>query len=814
MTQIDASALSFNLSMIDTDDVAFNLGTATPFSYSWQSERPYRITAISYLGDITVGLGGTVHAINILGNGYEPGLSIIGLDAELATFIDQGNDSINLSKFWDGVLAGETTFILPSQLVSIGFMGDFVRVSTGQTRTGATDTFTGSVQSGGFLSGDAAFVDIGGTLHGGDDVFINTFVDVLAGDATNTFADNIGAGTVHGGDDTFLLEAPGLLLSIGLTYVMGDTNTTSGTVYGGDDTFTIRNLAGISILAGDTLQSFGNLFGGNDTILIESTLPEAGHLYDFPIYSYVLGETYNLSQNNSNVAVFQAVGGNDTLVVNDVNVIYISGDYYAADLRNGTVSGGNDIITAGTQVAARDDYGYARFAPALTYVTGDVYILNMLAPSGAGQVANFHGGDDIITLTDVRFSVLMGDGGFVNFASDAVGQVTGGDDAITIRYTNNNVIYAPGSLAGDYTSVTLSGSNATYGDDVIDIDMRGSISGGFSVFGDTNMTFGSGTTNVITFGDDRITFRGTTGQGMTLQGDGGLDLTGASNAVIRFGNDTIIGGDGNDVIYGEGAFITVGTGATITGGNDVLDGGLGNDTLFGGWGNNTAAFSSVNRAVMVFLDGIPGFDPLNPVHAIGQGWDQFHDIHNVIGSSRADIIVGDAGANRLEGGNGNDSLRGGDGADTIYGGSNNDLIHGDDGNDLLFGDGSSDTIYGGNGNDTIDGGGTADTLYGDAGADLIYGDSNNDLIFGGTENDTIYGGTGRDTIYGGANRDLIYGDDGDDLLYGDGSSDTIYGGLGNDTNDGGGSADTLYGGDGADMIYGDTNNDLIYGGAD
>lgn len=813
MTQIDASSLSFNLSMVDLAAVAFNIGAATPFSYSWQSDLPLRITAISYLGDITAGLAGSVHAVNILGDAYDPGLSIIGLDIGLTTLIDLGNDSTNLSKFWDGVLAGETTFILPRQLLSIGFMGDFVRVSTGQTRSGTTDTFTGSVQSGGFLSGDAAFVDIGGTLHGGDDVFINTFVDVLAGDATNTFADNIGAGTVHGGDDTFLLEAPGLLPSIGLTYVMGDTNTTSGTVYGGDDTFTIRNLAGITIVAGDTLQSFGNLFGGNDTILIETTLPEAGQLYSFPIYSYVIGETYNLSQTSSNVAVLQAVGGNDTLVMNDVNSGYVLGDYYNVDLRSGTVSGGDDIITAGTHAAARDAYGNALFAPILSYVMGDVYIVQMSTPTAAGQFANFNGGDDIITLTGVRFLIAAGDGGFVNFAPEAVGQLTGGDDVITIHYANPNVNFGPTSVAGDYNTVVLDWANATYGDDVIDIDMRGSVVGGFSVYGDTNMTYGTGTTNVVSFGNDRITFRGTAGQGMTLHGDGGLDLTGASNTVIRFGNDTIIGGDGNDVIYGEGAFVTVGTGATITGGDDVLDGGLGNDTLIGGWGNNTAAFSSVARSVMVFLDGIPGWDPANPIHAIGQGMDVFEDIHNVIGSSKADIIVGDAGANLLDGGGGSDTLRGGDGNDTIFGGTSADILYGDDGNDVLDGGSNSDTLYGGLGNDTLYGGTATDLLYGDEGADVIYGGSNNDEIYGGDGTDTLYAGTGTDTVYGGLAADLIYGEDGNDLLFGDGGSDTVYGGLGDDTIYGGTWTDVLHGDDGADILYGDSNNDALFGGA-
>ncbi|QXH54097.1 type I secretion C-terminal target domain-containing protein [Pseudomonas fakonensis] len=77
------------------------------------------------------------------------------------------------------------------------------------------------------------------------------------------------------------------------------------------------------------------------------------------------------------------------------------------------------------------------------------------------------------------------------------------------------------------------------------------------------------------------------------------------------GNDTLMGGAGNDIIFGQG-------------GNDYLDGGKGNDILLGGTGNDT-----------------------------------------LLGGEGNDLLFGGAGNDTLIGGKGNDIMTGGAGADTF-----------------------------------------------------------------------------------------------------------------------------------------------------
>ena len=93
--------------------------------------------------------------------------------------------------------------------------------------------------------------------------------------------------------------------------------------------------------------------------------------------------------------------------------------------------------------------------------------------------------------------------------------------------------------------------------------------------------------------------------------------------------DTLYGGDGNDILFGQG-------------GDDFLYGGAGNDILFGGSGNDT--------------------------------------------------LYGESGSDVLSGGSGNDTLYGGTGNDVLSGGLGNDILIGGVGDDILKGDAGADTF--------------------------------------------------------------------------------------------------------------------------
>ena len=169
----------------------------------------------------------------------------------------------------------------------------------------------------------------------------------------------------------------------------------------------------------------------------------------------------------------------------------------------------------------------------------------------------------------------------------------------------------------------------------------------------------------------------------TLSDQGILSFSDVKVAVGKGsgGADTIIGGDGDDVINGLSD-------------NDYLDGGAGNDVINGG--------------------------------------------------SERDIVIGGSGDDALNGGSGDDEMTAGTGNDVANGGSGNDRITGDDGDDLLNGGSGNDTLDGGNGADVLQGSSGSDLLLGGAGDDFLDGGRDNDILAGGDGADTLIGGQGDD----------------------------------------------------------------------
>jgi T1SS-143 domain-containing protein len=190
-------------------------------------------------------------------------------------------------------------------------------------------------------------------------------------------------------------------------------------------------------------------------------------------------------------------------------------------------------------------------------------------------------------------------------------------DAITNNVTGTNSAAAANFIAGDH--ITLSAGN--YGTVASPVDAGG--------------------------GDDII-----------------RNLTGTGRAVI--------GGDGNDAMYGNT-------------GNDTYSGGEGFDYLSGAGGNDS-------------LSGNDGDDVL-------------------LGGAGNDTLSGGDDEDTLVGGDGNDSLSGGDEDDLLEGGAGNDILAGNDGEDVLLGGAGDDLLIGGDDNDTLTGGGGADRFRLDAPGD-------------------------------------------------------------------------------------------------
>ena len=203
-------------------------------------------------------------------------------------------------------------------------------------------------------------------------------------------------------------------------------------------------------------------------------------------------------------------------------------------------------------------------------------------------------------------------------------------------------------------------------------------------------------------------------------------------------NLIIDGGAGNDnIVADEDVMMAL----HIVGGqgDDTIVTGQGNDIVYDNYGANNISTKDGDDVVIANqLDYKKGQSVGKDTRNIFQKfWDKLsgNDEH-------AHAVKG----NVIDGGSGNDYLEGGLGQDIIYGGSGNDVIYGLDGDDRIYGGAGDDYIDGGKGNDTINGGSGNDKLFGGQGKDTINGGTGNDVIAGGDGKDTINGGVGANKI--------------------------------------------------------------------
>ncbi|PVZ30200.1 immunoglobulin-like domain-containing protein, partial [Pseudomonas sp. CC120222-01a] len=158
------------------------------------------------------------------------------------------------------------------------------------------------------------------------------------------------------------------------------------------------------------------------------------------------------------------------------------------------------------------------------------------------------------------------------------------------------------------------------------------------------------------------------------------------------------------------------TEATLPG-NDTVNGGDGNDIIFGDLVTLPSIAGTGVEAIQAYVAGKTGVD-VGDVDA--------RAMHQYVSEHYTEFDI--SGAN--------------DGADTLMGGAGNDIIFGQGGNDYLDGGKGNDILLGGSGNDTLIGGQGDDILIGGSGADLFVwkaGDVGNDVIkdFKASEGDRL-----------------------------------------------------------------------------
>ncbi|MGD1877513.1 MAG: beta strand repeat-containing protein, partial [Kiloniellaceae bacterium] len=269
----------------------------------------------------------------------------------------------------------------------------------------------------------------------------------------------------------------------------------------------------------------------------------------------------------------------------------------------------------------------------------------------------------------------------------------GDQEVTTVSYTNGGSQSAVDHVLGQYSGTEWWDPADTTN------ELQGLIDAGSSVDA-IGIAIGDGTSadNLLSqVDDDGDASNITTGE--QLQEVLG-DLT-QVNSLADVGCDSIVGGGGGDLIFGDTIFT-----------DDLVDALSGTYTLNfapgAGWAviqylaNNTDFFDSfdgdtVNERIMEFLR-----DPAN------------QELYNLGGES-----LDSNGEGR---GGGNDTLLGGDGNDTVYGQEGADSIVGGDGQDVITGGTGADTMTGGLGerdtfrwgaadHGTVAGGGSTSTVY-------------------------------------------------------------------------------------------------------
>ena len=168
-------------------------------------------------------------------------------------------------------------------------------------------------------------------------------------------------------------------------------------------------------------------------------------------------------------------------------------------------------------------------------------------------------------------------------------------------------------------------------------------------------------------------------------------------------------------------------------GNDTIDGGKGHDIIFGDAINtDNLDWSKIAGGRPADMPNGSGLTALEKYLELSLGHKPSNaDLYDYIKANHADFNVADDTRG------GNDMIHGGAGNDIIYGQGGNDILYGDEGDDLIYGGTGDDKLYGGDGNDVLYGGKGNDTLEGGAGDDTLIGGAGDDILIGGAGNDTF-----------------------------------------------------------------------------
>ncbi|MDB4456389.1 hypothetical protein N9141_01370, partial [bacterium] len=495
--------------------------------------------------------------------------------------------------------------------------------------------------------------------------------------------------------------------------------------------------------------------------VIETGIDNDTILGDGGIALYNAGVLVDLSS-------FALTSGNDDVTVANGNNIIVAGQG-DDEITTGT---GNDIIASDNVQLDFNNSGV--LVRALSTQTDAGGIDTVIAAGGNNIIIAGSASDDITAgiTTDIGNDIIAGDNVDLRFTD--VGVLTsamsiapdqGDSDVIAASDGNNIIIAGLGNddieaglgadiIAADNAEFTftdagvlveaVSTSPSQAGNDIV-------VAGD----GDNIIIAGSGVDEVTTGNDNDIIFGDNAKLNFNTQGQP-VELL---STELDFGDvDTIVAGDGNNMIAGGRASdaITTGSGVDLVAGDNILI------TLTQGTPLQTIP------TLMTPVDDIGGNDVINlgaggAFVIAGAGDDE---VTNAAGDS---VIIGDQGtiyfaanglyANAFTGDVdivGNDRLTGGSDSDVIFGGSGTDLLSGNAGQDFLVGDAGMITR-----DDFLV---TLESIAIDENSSAFISD---DMSFFTGADDELDGGLDNDYMIGGFGNDLFTGDLSEDIMTGE-----------------------------------------------
>ena len=502
-------------------------------------------------------------------------------------------------------------------------------------------------------------VDLTGATTGYVNVYGGIGADTITGGTGNDFLQGGGgADTLNGADGGDTLSG-----GAGLDTLSGGA---------GDDIFIVQNAS--DIVAGESYT------GGDGSDVFKSY-----HVGDFDISGITLtgieridlSYSITLTLTSAQLDSFSDIGLGHFKLSNagSVSMSGVAGNGAFFTLSNfGNTLDLRGFLQSGTTVngGGADDTIWGS-------VGGD--ILN-----GGGGTDWLAGGDGNDTLNGgTGTDTFYGGAGNDTFVLDASAELVfenAGEGTDIVITSTSHYLYA------NVENLTLTGGAGNFGvgNELANV-LTGNTGANLLIAGAGDDTVNGGAGNDVLFGQDGAD---------TLGGDAGIDYIAAGA-----GNDTIDGGANPDEIYGEGGDDTI-TGGTsfdydkIVGGdgNDTIYGNSGQgdyDHLYGNLGNDT--FYVDTPADLVFEQPGEGTDTVY-AGINGGGFYLYDNIENLILTGNTPFGVG----NGLD-----NSLTGNAIGNYLLGGLGNDILNGMGGNDVLFGEGGNDTFVftAGTGGDVI-----------------------------------------------------------------------------------------------------------------